>query len=177
MLSRARRLRSTLGQIFQLTRSSAQASPYISRGGLERHYGSRGGWDTPGFYSGDANNFEDLVCYWNLRAADIPLLFVDPNHLDRYGQTVASWDKTMRAMVSHRRHEFEQRVAVWVREEDLHQDETAQAMAEVLKPFGGNVSTVCPVRAGAWNGLNVCPPMMHLGQESALGVMGTESGK
>jgi hypothetical protein len=61
-----------LADIFQLPSIS-----YLSRCGLEAHYSIREGSDTPGFFSGDASNFDDLVCYWNLRAAGIPLLFVD----------------------------------------------------------------------------------------------------
>jgi len=74
---------------------------FVSRSGLERHYGVQPGWDTPGFFSGDAGNFDDLVCYWNLRASDLPLLFVDPKHLGRYGETVTSWGgwHTLRKLV------------------------------------------------------------------------------
>jgi hypothetical protein len=150
---------------------------FVSRYGIERHYSVPGGWDTPGFYSGDAGNFDDLVCCWNLRAADIPLLFVDVKHLDRYGDTVGAWGKAMRDMVSNRRHEFERSVAVWVREESLDGGDMAKAMADATKPFGELVSMVCPVREGAWNGLNVRPPMMYLGEVSALGVIGAESEK
>src|SRR5437879_5505469 len=61
---------------------------FLSRYGLERHYTVPAGWDSPGFYSGDAKNLDDLVCCWNLKAADIPLWFVDPRYMDRYGDTV-----------------------------------------------------------------------------------------
>src|SRR5260370_41810442 len=56
------------------------------------------GWDTPGFFSGDASNLDDLVCCWNLRASDIPLLFVDVRHLERYGGTAAPIGETTRAI-------------------------------------------------------------------------------
>jgi hypothetical protein len=150
---------------------------FVSRYGIERHYSVHGGWDTPGFYSGDADNFDDLVCCWNLRAADVPMLFVDVKHLDRYGDTIAAYGKSMRAMVSHRRHEFERRLAVWVREERMGPNNAADATAAIVKPFGELVAEVCAVRRGAWNGLNVRPPMMYLKEVSTLGVIGTESGK
>lgn len=141
---------------------------FMSRCGLQRHYGVRAGWDTPGFFSGDYQNLDDLVCCWNLRAADIPVLFVDPKHLDRYELAIESWDKTMREMVSHRRHEFEQRLAVWVREESLN-GHTPEALTEALKPFGARASAVCTVGEGSWNGLNIRPPTMHFGRVSTLG--------
>jgi hypothetical protein len=150
---------------------------FVSRYGIERHYGVRAGWDTPGFYSGNASNFDDLVCCWNLRAADIPMLFVDVKHLDRYGDTVAAWGKLMRDLVSHRRLEFERRIAVWMREEGLDAQDRAKTMAEAVKPFGEGVSTISPVGDGTWNGLNVRPPTMSLGKASTLGVIGKESGR
>lgn len=150
---------------------------FMSRCGLQRHYGvRRAGWDTPGFFSGDAKNVDDLVCCWNLRAADIPMLFVDPKHLDRYGQALASWDKSMREMVSDRRHEFERRLAVWVREGNL-KEHTPEAMNDVLKPFAERSSMICPVGEGTWDGVNIGPPTMHFGRVSTLGVMSDEYGK
>ena len=148
---------------------------FVSRYGIERHYSIRAGWDSPGFYSGSATNLDDLVCFWNLRAADIPILFVDPSHLGRYGESLASWDKGMREMVAHRRHEFDRRLAVWTRREAL--ENTAEAVTEIVKPFEGKTSSVCPVGAGSWNGLNVRPPMMYLGEASTLGVVGGDSGR
>jgi len=110
------------------------SASFLSRCGLKRHCSVPTGWDSPGFYSGDASNLDDLVCYWNLKAADIPLLFVDPKHFDRYGQTVLAWEQVMRGMVSNRRDEFERGVAVWVRGGSLDED-PAKAMAEAMKPF------------------------------------------
>ncbi len=36
-----------------------------------------------GFYLGNVSNFDDLVIYWNLRAANINLILYDPNHAER----------------------------------------------------------------------------------------------
>ncbi len=36
-----------------------------------------------GFYVGQAENFEDIVNFWNLRAADLELFFFDPAHATR----------------------------------------------------------------------------------------------
>ena len=150
---------------------------FLCRLGIERHYGIRGGWDTPGFFSGDADNINDLVCYWNLRACDIPLLFVDTNHLARYGETISAWGKITRDMVSRRRHEFDQRIGVWIREERLENADRAEAAKEVIKPFADEqASSVHPVGDGTWNGLNVRPPTMSIGEASALGVISDHSG-
>jgi hypothetical protein len=150
---------------------------FLSRFGLKRHYSVPAGWDHPGFFSGDARNFDDLVCCWNLRAADIPILFVDPKHLERYGGTIGSWDESMRDMVQERRHEFDRRVAVWVREESVDREKFKESVADILKPFGEKEFTFCTVGPGSFNGLNVRVPMMHFGQVSTLGVVGTDFGK
>jgi hypothetical protein len=110
--------------------------------------------------------------------ATTPLLFVDVKHMDRYGGAVASWGKGMREMVSHRRHEFDRRLAVWLREEAVDRNDMANALTDTTKPFQAEqVSSVCTVGDGSWNGLNIRPPMMYLDESYTLGVMGIEAGK
>ena len=118
---------------------------FLSRYGLRRHYSvsTSTGWNRPGFFSGNVENLDDLVTCWNLRAANIPILFVDPNHLDRYGDTIALWDKAMRQMVSSRRFEFERSLALWARVDDAHN--TQEGLNEIMKPFQGKASTMCRV--------------------------------
>lgn len=140
---------------------------YLSRYGMERHWAVSAEWDSPGFFVGDAGNVDDLVCCWNLRAADIPLCFIDPNHLARYSEIVPAWEKTMRKGVEHRR-EWDRHIAVWSRREDID---------EACKHFGDMKLMRCRVDEAAWNGRNVRAPMMYLSQASVLGVMGRESGK
>ncbi len=140
---------------------------YLSRHGLERHYSVEAGWDSPGFFVGDATNVDDLVCHWNLRASDIPLWFVDPKHLDRYTDIIPAWEQKMREAVAYRR-EWRQDVAVWSRRENID---------EARKPFGALKLLGCPISIHSWNGRNVRPPMMHLGTVSVLGVMSRENGK
>ena len=150
---------------------------FLNRYGLEPYLRVSRGWDSPGFYYGEASNFDDLVCCWNLRAADIPLLFVDPRYMGRYGDAVDRWDESMRSLVSGRSLEFDRQLAVWTREEALNQEKIRESKTAILKPFGPKVSMICPMRAGSWNGSSVNPPMMHFGEISTLGVVGTESGK
>ena len=140
---------------------------YLSRHALERHYGVRAGWDSPGFFVGDASNLDDLVCHWNLRAADIALWFVDPAHLGRFVDIIPALEKAMRQSVAHR-HEWDRRVAAWTRRENIE---------EVRQSFAGMELTVCPVSEHSWNGRNVRPPMMSFDQVSVLGVFGRERGQ
>jgi hypothetical protein len=149
---------------------------FLSRYGLRRHDAVWGGWDRPGFFHGDAQNFDDLVCYWNLRAADISLLFVDPRHTDRYGETIERWDKVMRSEVSAYRHEFDRQVGIWVRLK-TPEDNTREFMTAVLRPFGEKQFAVCRVDEGSFSGSSVIPPTMHFGKASTLGVVGMQFDK
>ena len=140
---------------------------YLSRHALKRHYGVQVGRDSPGFFVGDASSLDDLVCHWNLRAADIALWFVDPAHLVRYADIIPAWEKTTRQSVANRR-ELDRRVAVWTRRENLD---------EARQHFEGLQLTVCPVSEYSWSGRNVRPPMMSFDQVAVLGVFGRERGR
>lgn len=139
--------------------------PHVSRLGLRRHYSFRAGLELPGFFVGDVTNVDDLVCYWNLRAADISVWFVDPSYMARYTEIIPAWEKAMRASVAHRR-EWARRIAVWSRCPDS---------GTVRTPFGEMELTFCEVSEELWNGHNVRVPMMSLGEASVLGVVGREA--
>lgn len=140
---------------------------YLSRHGIQRHYSVEAGWSYPGFFVGNADNLDDLICHWNLRASEIPLLFIDPRHLGRFSDIIPPWEKMMRESVAHR-HEWERRLAVWTRSEDA---ESARI------PFPGKELTLCSVSEHIWNGRNVRPPMMHFDEVSVLGVLGRDNGQ
>jgi hypothetical protein len=149
---------------------------YLSRCMLQPHFSIRAtpGWDGPGFYSGDAGNLDDLVTCWNLRAANIPLLFVDPNHMDRYADVIVSWEKATRQIISGRRHEIDRGLTLWAQVDDARN--TREGMEEIMRPFQGKASVVCRITADLWKRDAVRPPMMHLGEVSTLGIVGGESG-
>lgn len=147
---------------------------YLSRHRLERHYGIQSHWDYPGFYLGDASNLRDLVVFWNLRAADIALLFVDRAHVGRYAAQIPAWKKYTAERLSHRRNREDQKYAIWFRREtmgDPGDRETLQV------PFGEEPCMICGVDEFLWNGLNLKPPMMHFGEVASLGVVVTEGEK
>lgn len=145
---------------------------YFSRHGLERHYSFRIGWDNPGFFFGDASNLDDLVAYWNLRACDIALWFIDSKHLNRYQAIIPGWKKNVEEMLSFRRDAFPEHMSIWGRRE-------AQAGSDDLEVlnslFGDEPRTICNVDEYSWNGLNIRPPMMYFSEASTLGVLNTES--
>ena len=141
---------------------------YFSRHNMKRHYGIDPGWKSPGFFVGSVTNLEDLVCHWNLRACDIPLWFIDPQYLERYTALLPAWEKAMQDRVDSYRHEWDRKIAVWTRWEDLD---------KACEPFGESKHMRCRVSDGTWNGRNVRAPMMYFGDASALGVMSGEGSK
>jgi hypothetical protein len=148
--------------------------PFISRYGLQRHHSTWAGWDQPGFFSGDAGNLRDLVMYWNLRAADIPVFFVDPNHIERYGETIDDWATRLGQRLSNRRIEYERQLALWVRMDGG--GTTPESIEAIRRPLGDRVRMICRVSEGSWSG-SVRPPIMYFDQVSTLGVVGEEWGK
>ncbi|NBQ68002.1 MAG: hypothetical protein EBU46_03860 [Nitrosomonadaceae bacterium] len=140
----------------------------LSRYALNRHYAVQAGWDNPGFFVGDVSNLEDLVCHWNLRAADIALWFVDLAHIERYADMIPGWEMAIRKSISHR-YESNHQIAVWSRHEDL--DRARQAFPGMQQLMG------CPLSEHSWSGGSVRPPVMSFDQFSVLGVFGRENGK
>lgn len=154
-----------LGRPLPVELLSQTSLSYLSRHGLYRHHTVRPGWDHPGVFVGDVTSIEDLVAFWNLRAADIQLLFVDPNHWDRYAELLPTYMNGVRESLAHLA-EHRRRFAVWSQEARL--DEAMRHMKNE-NPLG------CGVGPGQWAGAR--PPMMIFGEESSLGVYGTEGGK
>jgi hypothetical protein len=149
---------------------------YLSRHGLRRHYGIQSNWDYEGFYLGDITNLDDLVSFWNLRAADTTLFFLDRNHLARYEQVLPAWNKLTKQRLSARRFEHHRNVAVWARRDAMPTDHATHA-AELKQLFGEEPLTICGLDVPSWNGLNVQAPMMIFGETAQLGVLITDSAK
>ncbi|MFM0091564.1 hypothetical protein PQR46_32180 [Paraburkholderia sediminicola] len=137
----------------------------LNRIGIERHYRVRAGWNMPGFFIGNASDLDDLICCWNLRACDIPLLFVDPAQLARYAELIPAWEKSMRQQVESR-HVWDRELAVWSR----------QDVAIAAGHFAGMKLMLCQMYEGCWSGGSVRPPIMQLGTSSTLGVVGESGG-
>jgi hypothetical protein len=134
---------------------------YLTRHGLDRHYTVQSYRNHHGFFVGDASNVHDLVAFWNLRAADLQLLFIDLQSTPRYVHLIARHADNLRARLAHLRG-HERRIAIWSRPE---------IMDEARVPFAGMATISCRLDDRLWNGLNLRPPMMVLGEESALGVL------
>ncbi|MDP3672920.1 MAG: hypothetical protein Q8R69_24930 [Telluria sp.] len=147
---------------------------YMSRHRLRRHHSIRSYWNHSGFYLGDASNLDDLVAFWNLRAADLALLFVDRTQVERYAQQIPVWKKYTAAMLSRQQDREAGRYAIWWRREHMGD---AGDTAALQAPFGTEPCTICGVDEHLWNGMNLKPPMMHFGEVDSLGVLVSERDK
>lgn len=147
---------------------------YVPRHQLRRHYSIQSHWDYPGFYVGDASNLDDLIAFWNLRAADQALLFVDRAQVARYALQIPAWKKFTAKRLSRIRGHEDKEYAIWWRREQIGDAGDAVALSA---PFGGGACLICGVDEHLWNGMNIKPPLMHFNEVASLGVVSTEGDK
>jgi hypothetical protein len=148
---------------------------YLSRHRLRRHHSIQSNLDRAGFYVGDASNLDDLVAFWNLRASDISLLFVDRAHIERYAHQIPFWKGYTAGLRAMERYGQDRGYSIWWRRE---QNGVAGDADALRAPFGNDACNVVAVDQHTWNGFNLRPQLMHLGDEvSALGVLVTEGAK
>jgi hypothetical protein len=139
---------------------------WLSRIGIERHYAISSMTGAPGFFVGSTSCFDDLVTFWNLRAADIGMWFVDEDHLHRYEHILPAWTNKARETVTLR-NEFERYLAV--RFPERLQD-------KVRKIFPADDVRFLSLGEGLWNGPHSHAPTMYLGSASVLGIVDQEKG-
>jgi hypothetical protein len=116
-----------------------------------------------GFYLGQADNFDDIVNFWNLRAADVGVFFFDPGHEDRLG---GFRDRFVEALHNRPREgrRFEPSIAVWSKEGSSPPD---------AKVFGNSISGGV-VRAGL---PNLSVPLMQFDSRPVLASVSQSSGR
>ncbi|WP_157376886.1 hypothetical protein [Burkholderia ubonensis] len=147
---------------------------YLSRHGLRQHYSVRPGWGWPGFFIGDASNLDDLVAFWNLRAGDVSVLFVDRDHIGRYAEVIPSWKKHISEQMSHRRFHENHEYAVWWRSD---RTESPEQLNELHALIGNESCLMCPIDQHRWSGSTLAAPLMHFGESSSLGVLSDDGQK
>lgn len=157
-----------IGKFTPLPKSAVEnvSIAYVSRLGVHAYRDNRDSFH-PGFYLGEANNFDDLVTYWNIRAADIPVWFIDRRRMDRYSALLPVCIKRATEALAQRRGTWARQMGVWSRG-------PVEADAQLL---GEHPFVQIPVSELTWNGLNLKVPVMSLGETSVLGVVGESSGR
>ncbi len=112
----------------------------------------------PGFYVGSADSFVDVVNFWNLRAAGIETIFVDPQYRARLDPIV---DEHRRWLESLRHRQWPEPGYVTIWEQDHHESQDLSFLCS--KSIRHNVSAL------SWNGLNIKTSMAHWPRQSVLG--------
>ena len=111
-----------------------------------------------GIYVGDADNFEDLVNFWNVRAAGAGLIYYDPRHAARLTGLL---DAHRRWLASVPARPWQQDGAISIyRREQLREAPAPDELGRVLSHSVGPVS---------WNGLNIKPALRHWEEQPVLG--------
>jgi hypothetical protein len=126
----------------------------FNRAYIGQHYAVRNRRDHPGIFLGSVACFDDLVHYWNLRAADIPLIFRDPDHADRltpFGEAITAQLRTGEDTGAT------SGLTVW------HQQARPVDAGDFAHPIIS--SAIVPE---LWNGLNLKVPVMQFGEASVL---------
>jgi hypothetical protein len=111
----------------------------------------------PGLYLGEAGSFEDLVTFWNLRAANIELLFYDPASGSRLTALKDAYLAELRSRPAAPVGWLDE-IALWTRSMELFKD----------LDFGLGAHWSVVHDEGLGNGLNVNPRSVYISEQSAL---------
>jgi len=131
---------------------------------------------TMGFYAGSASVFEDVVNYWNLRASDLNVIFLDPSHAERMKQIRSAHVGDILKRYEADRHQAlgyasvgwdEDRVPIWSRSQDV------VAALEFSKDDVPHYREIEGVAIGA----DIKPPLHFLQRKSVLGSVADRYGR
>jgi hypothetical protein len=111
-----------------------------------------------GVYVGDSGDFEDLVNFWNIRAAGASLVFYDPGHAARFTPLLESHRRWL-GSVPARPWQRDGAISIY-RREGLREVPTPEELGRVL-PY-----SIGPVN---WNGLNIKPALRYWEERPTLG--------
>jgi hypothetical protein len=128
----------------------------LNKSYLRRHYLIRNQLDNGGLYVGQANDFEDLVTFWNLRAADIEVRFHDPSHAGRFRISNQVWTNNLIRTYGEDRDFIG--IALWHRRK-MQISDHPEVGARVMDRA---------VVDQLWSGLNIQVPLMYFSEGSTL---------
>lgn len=111
-----------------------------------------------GVYVGDADNFDDLVNFWNLRAAGAGLIFYDPRHSSRLTRVLDS-HRSWLATLPQRPWQRDGAISIY-RRESVCDDPVPVSLGRVISHSVGPIN---------WNGLNIRPALHYWREQPVLG--------
>ena len=112
----------------------------------------------PGFYVGSADNFVDLMNFWNLRATGIELIFVDRRYRTRLKPMI---EEHHRWLANLRRRRWHEPGSITIWKQNHHEQQDLSFLSSKLISRNAGVLS--------WNGLNIKTSMAHWPRQSALG--------
>lgn len=113
-----------------------------------------------GVYVGQCDNFDDLVTFWNLRAAGSGVSFVDPRYLSRFDDVLAAAHKKWLSRMPARPWQRDGSITVYGRG---FRDSPRDLSFVNERVIQHEVSTA------SWNGLNIKPALPHWAEHAILG--------
>ncbi|MGH8544686.1 MAG: hypothetical protein ACREX3_13890, partial [Gammaproteobacteria bacterium] len=121
-----------------------------------------GGAREPGFYVGHAGVYDDILNFWNLRAAGTELVFFDPQQVARLTAVIEEHQRWLESLPA-RVWDHSRKPVVWVRTREEDYDLSALRV-EVIR---------CKAHAEIWNGLNFSTATPFWDDASVLGSVDT----
>lgn len=140
-----------------LTHPGLMSLAQLNRLYIDRNSRGVAHWRKPGVYIGEAGSFDDLLNYWNLRAADVPLIFYDPAHAGRLDPFRDNWCSAIRANPPWLNAPSDGLSIIHARGRDPGD----------LAAFDDNI-VLTAIGPETWNGLNVRVPLMSFGSANTL---------
>lgn len=119
-----------------------------------------------GIYVGAADNFTDIVNFWNVRAAGAGLIFYDPAHGNRFSAVLdahRSWLEKAPASPWQR----DGAISIY-RRDDVRETLAPAELGRVLAYSVGD---------GSWNGLNIKPTSPYWAERPVLGSVDESEGR
>ena len=130
-----------------------------------------GGTAHHGLYIGEPGNFDDLLNFWNLRAAGLSIEFVPLGHVEQFKSYIRAHLDALESK-SRQLHSFFRKIGVYQRHGNDH------ATSHALEVLGAEKEVLYYGFDDAlWNGMNLIPITFSFDARQALGnVEMTESG-
>jgi hypothetical protein len=135
---------------------------HLSTLGLEQFRPRHAAWSNPGVFLGDADDFDDLVGFWNLRAAGNDVMFLPTQALAEARPLAEAHTERVRG----RRFDPGDGPTIWT----IRNRHPESVIAEARTMLGE--VRVQDIDAGTWNGLNIKPVRAARDWETSMAHLG-----
>lgn len=131
--------------------------------------GRSSSWSHDGVYLGALSDFDDLVNFWNLRAAGMALQFVAKAGAERVDQYLKAWAAALWDEVTKSPDE-PKHFAIWSKDREVDDRRLSEVLPADVKQLRCHVDTF------TWNGFNVRPARHSIESERFLAAIDRREG-